>query len=87
MSARYLTTAEVAVRYRTAQSTVRFWRHSGYGPKGFKVGRRFLYAEAELERFEQELAEDEAAKNSSGAEEQLPGHLDATNESPLTSAN
>ncbi|MEU0716803.1 helix-turn-helix domain-containing protein [Streptomyces lavendulocolor] len=56
MAARYLTTAEVASRYRTAQSTVRFWRHTGYGPKGVKVGRRVLYAEEELDRFERELA-------------------------------
>lgn len=54
---RYLTTAEVAERYRTADSTVRYWRHIGYGPKGMKVGRRVLYSEAELTRFEQRLAE------------------------------
>lgn len=53
---RYLTTAEVAERYRTAASTVRYWRHIGYGPKGVKVGRRVLYSEAELTRFEQRLA-------------------------------
>jgi DNA-binding transcriptional MerR regulator len=56
VAARYFTTAEVASRYRTAQSTVRFWRHRGYGPKGVKVGRRVLYSEVELERFEQALA-------------------------------
>lgn len=54
---RYLTTSEVAQRYRTAESTVRYWRHVGYGPKGMKVGRRVLYSEAELARFEQRLAE------------------------------
>lgn len=54
---RYLTTSEVAQRYRTAESTVRYWRHIGYGPKGMKVGRRVLYSEAELVRFEQRLAE------------------------------
>jgi DNA-binding transcriptional MerR regulator len=54
---RYLTTAEVAERYRTAESTVRYWRHIGYGPKGMKVGRRVLYAQAELARFEKKLAE------------------------------
>jgi DNA-binding transcriptional MerR regulator len=54
---RYLTTSEVAQRYRTAESTVRYWRHVGYGPKGMKIGRRVLYSEAELTRFEQRLAE------------------------------
>ncbi|MFG2390940.1 helix-turn-helix domain-containing protein [Streptomyces lavendulae] len=51
----YLTTAEVAERYRTAESTVRYWRHKGYGPRGMKVGRRVLYSEAELARFDQAL--------------------------------
>jgi DNA-binding transcriptional MerR regulator len=53
---RYLTTSEVAERYRTAESTVRYWRHIGYGPRGVRVGRRVLYSEAELTRFEQYLA-------------------------------
>lgn len=53
--ASYLTTAEVAERYRTAAGTVRYWRHIGYGPKGVKVGRRVLYAETELERFDAQL--------------------------------
>ena len=54
---RYLTTAEVAARYRTAPSTVRYWRHTGYGPKGIKVGRQILYPLHEIDRFEQGLAE------------------------------
>lgn len=54
---RYLTTADLAARYHTAPSTVRYWRHIGYGPKGIKVGRRILYPEAELERFEKALTE------------------------------
>lgn len=45
---RYLTTAEVAERYRTAESTVRYWRHLQKGPRGIKVGKRVLYPEAEL---------------------------------------
>lgn len=51
----YFTTAEVATRYRTAPSTVRYWRHIGYGPKGAKVGRRFLYPAALIEEFDQQL--------------------------------
>lgn len=52
----YLTTAEVARRYRTADATVRYWRMVGYGPKGVKVGRRVLYAADEIERWDKELA-------------------------------
>ncbi|NIH81708.1 helix-turn-helix transcriptional regulator [Amycolatopsis viridis] len=54
--AEYLVTAELAERYRTAESTVRYWRMIGYGPKGVKVGRKVLYPLAEVERFDQELA-------------------------------
>ncbi|MFI6687108.1 helix-turn-helix transcriptional regulator [Streptomyces sp. NPDC050485] len=55
--ARYLTTAEVAERYRTAESTVRYWRQIGKGPRGVKIGKRVLYPEAELLRYEAALAE------------------------------
>lgn len=48
--AHYLTTAEVADRYRTAASTVRYWRQIGKGPRGVKIGKRVLYPEAELLR-------------------------------------
>ncbi|USQ82662.1 helix-turn-helix domain-containing protein [Streptomyces phaeoluteigriseus] len=51
----YFTTAEVAERYRTATSTVRYWRHIGYGPKGTKVGRRFLYPASAIQEFDAQL--------------------------------
>lgn len=60
---KYLTTKDVADRYRTAPSTIRYWRHTGYGPKGIKVGRRVLYSLAEIDRFEKALA-DQPAKES-----------------------
>lgn len=47
----YLTTFEVAELLRTPAETVRFWRHAGKGPKSFKVGRRVLYARADVEAF------------------------------------
>lgn len=46
------TTADVAKRYRTSPGTVRYWRHVGYGPRGVKNGRRVLYSETELTRFD-----------------------------------
>lgn len=51
----YLTTAEVAAHYRTVPGTVRYWRHVGYGPKGTKVGRRFLYPATAIQEFDREL--------------------------------
>jgi len=51
-----MTTAEVADHCRTSPETVRYWRHTGYGPKGFKVGRRVLYLSSDVERWLGELA-------------------------------
>ncbi len=53
---KYLTTEDVARRYRTVPATVRYWRHIGYGPRGVKVGRRVLYLASELDRFDTQLA-------------------------------
>jgi DNA-binding transcriptional MerR regulator len=39
----YLTTDEWAQMARTTVETARYWRHIGYGPASFKVGRRVLY--------------------------------------------
>ncbi|MFC7382856.1 helix-turn-helix transcriptional regulator [Sphaerisporangium rhizosphaerae] len=50
----YRTTDDVATRYCTSPSTVRYWRHAGIGPRGVKIGRRVLYRESELMRWERE---------------------------------
>lgn len=47
----FLTTEELALKLRTSPETVRWWRHSKKGPKSFKVGRRVLYARADVEAF------------------------------------
>lgn len=56
-----LTTAEVAELYRTSPATVRYWRHTGYGPQGRKVGRRVLYDAHEVQAFWQSLSADSSA--------------------------
>lgn len=58
---KYLTTEEVARRYRVAAGTVRYWRHIGYLPDGVKRGRRVLYDPDALDRWDAEQAENEAA--------------------------
>ena len=63
-ASQYLTTADVAARYRTAPSTIRYWRHIGYGPEGIKVGRRVLYSLASCEEFERQQATEQATKTS-----------------------
>lgn len=50
-----MTVNEVADLLRTSPETVRYWRHIGKGPKSFKVGRRVLYAAADVEAFVDEL--------------------------------
>jgi hypothetical protein len=50
---KYLTTEEMAARFRTSPETVRYWRHIGKGPQSFKVGRRVLYAVEDVEAWEQ----------------------------------
>ncbi len=62
MSDRLLTTKQVAERVgNVSESTVRFWRHTGYGPSGFRVGRRVLYPETEVDRWLAKLASAEQA--------------------------
>jgi predicted DNA-binding transcriptional regulator AlpA len=77
MTDRLLTTEEVAERFRTSPSTVRYWRHLGIGPAGIRVGRRVLYAEAECDRWWQskiDAAPDEAERRSGFAGTRSGGH-------------
>lgn len=55
----YLTTAQLAQRFCTAESSVRWWRHTGYGPRGVKVGRRVLYRLTEVQEWEQTIRADQ----------------------------
>lgn len=55
----YLTTEEVAQQLRAPVETVRYWRHIGKGPASFRLGRRVLYAKADVEKF---VAEARAAE-------------------------
>lgn len=66
---RFFTTEDVAARYHTAASTVRYWRHVGRGPKGVKVGRRYLYPETALREFDAQLLA-QAAREGTAAEVQ-----------------
>ncbi len=55
-----LTTAEVAELCRTVASTVRYWRFTGQGPPGFKVGTRVLYWRSDVLAWLQAKQEEEA---------------------------
>ena len=42
---------EVAVLTRQSVSTIRWLRHKGQGPPGFRLGRRVVFRRAEVERW------------------------------------
>ncbi|MDR3106753.1 MAG: helix-turn-helix domain-containing protein [Bifidobacteriaceae bacterium] len=50
----HMTTKEVAELCRTSQETVRYWRHVGKGPLGFKLGRKVLYRRRDVEAWLEE---------------------------------
>ena len=49
---RLWTDEELAERYGLSRLTLRNWRSLGTGPRAIKVGRRALYPESEVARFE-----------------------------------
>jgi excisionase family DNA binding protein len=51
----YMTTAELAELVRAPDSTVRYWRHCGKGPKSFRLGKRILYDVDEVRAWLKEL--------------------------------
>lgn len=53
----YLTTEEVAERYRVSAATIRYWRHIGAGPRGVRSGTRVLYPAEEIRRYDTRLQE------------------------------
>ncbi len=61
MDEKYWTTAEVAERFRTYPGTVRYWRHTGSGPRGVRVGRRVLYPESAVREWAEALHRTEPA--------------------------
>jgi predicted DNA-binding transcriptional regulator AlpA len=54
---RLLTLDEVAEWTRTPVATLRYWRHRGQGPPTFKLGRRVVAREEDVEAWIAEAAE------------------------------
>lgn len=50
-SSELLTVDEAAELLRTPVGTLRYWRHLGIGPNGFRLGRRVVYRRDDLERW------------------------------------
>jgi excisionase family DNA binding protein len=56
-----LTLDETATYLRTPITTLRYWRHLGTGPRGFRVGRRVMFRREDVEGW---LSERLAAESS-----------------------
>jgi hypothetical protein len=50
-TAELLTVQEAATVLRTPVATLRYWRHLGVGPDGFRLGRRVVYRREDLNRW------------------------------------
>ncbi|MCU1655610.1 MAG: Transcriptional regulator, MerR family [Pseudonocardiales bacterium] len=48
MDDQLLTITEVAALLRVPVATLRYWRHLGAGPRGFRLGRRVVYRHSDV---------------------------------------
>ena len=46
-----LTLPEAAAYLRTPIATLRYWRHVGSGPQGFRLGRRVMFRRVDLDQW------------------------------------
>jgi predicted DNA-binding transcriptional regulator AlpA len=46
-----MTLVETAAYLRTPVATLRYWRHLGTGPAGFRLGRRVVYRREDVDRW------------------------------------
>jgi len=49
-----LTITEAAELLRAPVATLRYWRHLGSGPRSFRLGRRVLYRQDDLQAWVEE---------------------------------
>jgi excisionase family DNA binding protein len=50
-TAELLTVEEAAAVLRTPVATLRYWRHLGGGPDGFRLGRHVVYRREDVNRW------------------------------------
>lgn len=60
-SAPLLSMQDLADRFQVPLQTIRLWRHKGYGPAGFTVGRYVRYRLADVLTWEQAQIDAEIA--------------------------
>ncbi|MHB1210796.1 MAG: helix-turn-helix transcriptional regulator [Candidatus Nanopelagicales bacterium] len=57
-----LTLSQVAELIPVPQGTLRYWRHTGQGPRSFKIGRRVLYDADDVESWIEAARQAEAGQ-------------------------
>ncbi|MBM7806019.1 putative DNA-binding transcriptional regulator AlpA [Geodermatophilus bullaregiensis] len=60
--AELLTLEEVAAVLRAPLATLRYWRHLGVGPDGFRLGRRVVYRRVDVDRWVAEQQQAQAPR-------------------------
>ena len=45
----FLTNDELADLVRRPVATIRYWKHTGFGPTSFKLGRRVMYRRRDVD--------------------------------------
>lgn len=61
-----LTLDEAAAYLRTPAATLRYWRHLGVGPDGFRLGRRVVYRREDLARWVAERRDADLSRRDGG---------------------
>jgi excisionase family DNA binding protein len=56
-----LTITETAELLRTPVATLRWWRHIGKGPRGFKIGRAVRYRRSDLHAWIDQQRQEQSA--------------------------
>lgn len=53
----YLTSEDLALRWKMAVHTLEQWRWKGHGPEFVKFGKRVLYHQKEIAQFEEHVSQ------------------------------
>jgi hypothetical protein len=67
-----LTLDEAAAFLRTPAATLRYWRHLGVGPDGFRLGRRVMYRREDLARWISERQAADLSRRDTGQSPRRP---------------
>jgi hypothetical protein len=75
-AAELLTLEEAAAALRTPVATLRYWRHLGVGPDGFRLGHRVVYRRQDVERWVTERQRAQSPRRETGPRAALQRRTD-----------